>query len=139
MCCYCGFLMTALFWFNLLPIEFKCSTPTLFLLQFSVIYRVLFLCIQCFSLPATLWWYWDCATLFLPMMQILLFSCYEINVLYKYTVFTLIQDDVIAHRMKHVMDRYFPENWNHGGGSHYVQRCLTFRPVWYAVMFVHMH
>jgi hypothetical protein len=37
-------------------------------------------------------------------------------VLYKYTVFTLIQDDVIAHRVKHVMDRYFPENWRSWGG-----------------------
>lgn len=82
MCYYCGFLMIVLFWFNLLPDEFKCSTPTLFLLQFSVIHRVLFLCIQCFSLHATLWWYVGCATLFLPVMHILLLSCYEISLLF---------------------------------------------------------
>ena len=38
----------------------------------------------------------DSATLFLPMMQISLFGfCYEISLLflYKYTVFTVTQDD----------------------------------------------
>jgi len=96
MCYYSGFLIIALFWFNLLQAEFKCSTPMLFLLQLSVIYWLLFLCIQCFCMlhhDGTILGL--CCTVCADdtdfTLQLLLWN--QFVVLYKYSIFTLIQDD----------------------------------------------